>query len=257
MFGSCFLPSAIGKEKHSAGTCTAPSCNCGQGGCQGSSTALSHPPHGFPTISTNTARSKWRQHVITILLFYTFPVVSLPSAQTQPGQNENINYHVIVLLFYTFPVVSLPSAQTQQGQKEDINYHVIILFFYAFTVVSLPSAQAHKVTLKTWYTAQPWWKTSLMRVHLSFKTTFTFIYPLTPSGTWRTPGLSIHWCCLPTSFSVCLVFFPLSLCLARWFWLDLMNGKHVHTNAVCVSFQQLDLHVVWLPAGSWHRLPGW
>ena len=29
-----------------------------------------------------------------------------------------------------------------------------------------------------------------------------------PSRTWRTPGLSIPWCCLPTSSSVCLVFFP-------------------------------------------------
>ena len=38
-----------------------------------------------------------------------------------------------------------------------------------------------------------------------------------PSGTWWTPGLSIPWCCLPTTSSVCLVFFPLSLCLARWF----------------------------------------
>ena len=35
-------------------------------------------------------------------------------------------------------------------------------------------------------------------------------YPL-PSGTWRTPNLTIPWCCLPTSSSVCLVFFPLSL----------------------------------------------
>ena len=43
-----------------------------------------------------------------------------------------------------------------------------------------------------------------------------------PSGTWQTPGLSSPWCCLPTSFSVCLVFFPLSLCLARWFWPDLI-----------------------------------
>ena len=32
-------------------------------------------------------------------------------------------------------------------------------------------------------------------------------------------------CCLPTSFSVCLVFFPLLLCLARWFWPDLMKRK--------------------------------
>ena len=43
-----------------------------------------------------------------------------------------------------------------------------------------------------------------------------------PSRTWRTPGLSISWCCLPTSSSVCLVLFPLSLCLARWFLPDLM-----------------------------------
>ena len=35
------------------------------------------------------------------------------------------------------------------------------------------------------------------------------IFPcsLLPSGTWRTPGLFIPWCCLPTSSSVCLVFF--------------------------------------------------
>ena len=58
-----------------------------------------------------------------------------------------------------------------------------------------------------------------------------------PSVTWRTPGLSISWCCLPTSSSVCLVFFPLSLCLKRCLWPDLMNGKHDHTTAVCVSLQ--------------------
>ena len=57
-----------------------------------------------------------------------------------------------------------------------------------------------------------------------------------PSGTCRTSGLSIPWCCLPTSSSVCLVFFPLSLCLARWFWPDLMNGGHVHTTAKCNNF---------------------
>ena len=40
---------------------------------------------------------------------------------------------------------------------------------------------------------------------------------------------------LSSSSSVCLVFFPLSLCLARWFWPDLMNGTHEHTTVVCVS----------------------
>ena len=65
------------------------------------------------------------------------------------------------------------------------------------------------------------------------------IFPCSPlpSGVWRTPGLSIPCCCLPTSSSVCLVFFPLSLCLARWFWPDLMIRRHDHTTAVCVSLR--------------------
>ena len=86
------------------------------------------------------------------------------------------------------------------------------------------------------------------------------IFPCSPlpSGTWQTPGLSIPWCCLPTSSSVCPVFFSLSLCLARWFWPDLMNGRHDHTTAVCVSLLWSGgLCVVWLPAGSWHGLPHW
>ena len=104
---------------------------------------------------------------------------------------------------------------------------------------------------------------------------FTFTYPLTagvvgapqmtsqpvpssflcsplPWGTWRTPGLSILWCCLLASFSVCLVFFPFSLSPARWFWPDLMNGRHNHTTSVCVSLRCSGLRVVRLPAGSWH-----
>ena len=43
-------------------------------------------------------------------------------------------------------------------------------------------------------------------------------------------------------------FFP----LAKWFWPDLMNGRHDHITAVCVSLQWSGLHVVSLPAGSWH-----
>ena len=35
-----------------------------------------------------------------------------------------------------------------------------------------------------------------------------------PSGTRRTPGLSIPWCSLPTSSSIYLIFFPLSF--FRW-----------------------------------------
>ena len=71
-----------------------------------------------------------------------------------------------------------------------------------------------------------------------FTTSFLH-FPLFSTAVWsrtsRPPGLSIPWCCLPTSSSVCLVFYPLLLCLARWFWPDLMNGRHDHTTAVCIS----------------------
>ena len=51
---------------------------------------------------------------------------------------------------------------------------------------------------------------------------------------------------------------PLSLCLARWFWPDLMNWRHDHSAAVCVSLRSSGgLRVVRLPAGSWHGLPRW
>ena len=86
------------------------------------------------------------------------------------------------------------------------------------------------------------------------------IFPcsLLSSGTCRTPDLSIPWCCLPTSSSICLVFFPLSLCLARRFWQDLVDGRHDHTTAICISLRwSRGLHVVWLPAGPLHWLPRW
>ena len=85
----------------------------------------------------------------------------------------------------------------------------------------------------------PWPRGSLRRHRWLHKQFFLFFLcsPL-PSGTWRTPGLSVPRCCLPTSFSVCLVFFPLSLCLARWFGPDLMNGRHVHTSSVSISLNE-------------------
>ena len=55
-----------------------------------------------------------------------------------------------------------------------------------------------------------------------------------PSGTWQTPDLSIV---VFPPLLLCLCLLPLSLCLARWFWPDLMNRRHDHTTAVCVSLQ--------------------
>ena len=64
--------------------------------------------------------------------------------------------------------------------------------------------------------------------------------------------LSSHlFLCLP-----CLL--PPLKCLARWFWPDLMNGRHDHTSTVCVSLRSSGgLRVDRLPAGSWHGFPRW
>ena len=85
-----------------------------------------------------------------------------------------------------------------------------------------------------------------------FATSFLH-FSLFSTALWDLPNSRpVHsLCCLPTSSSVCLVCFPLSLCLARWFWSDLMNGKHDHTIAVWVSLRSSGgLRVVQLPAGS-------
>ena len=55
-----------------------------------------------------------------------------------------------------------------------------------------------------------------------------------------------------------LSFSPFHCFLARWFWPDLMNGRHDHTSAVCISLRWSGgIHAVRLPAGSWHRLSLW
>ena len=54
-----------------------------------------------------------------------------------------------------------------------------------------------------------------------FATSFLH-FSLFSTALWDLPN-NIPCCCLPTSSSVCLVFFPLSLCLARLFWPDQMN----------------------------------
>ena len=104
------------------------------------------------------------------------------------------------------------------------------------------------------------WTVRVARAPQMISQPVSSIFPCSPlpSGTLQTPGLSIPSCCLPTSSFVRLVFFPFSLCLVRWFWPELMNGRHHHTTAVYVSLRWSGrLCVVRLPAGSWHRLPRW
>ena len=87
---------------------------------------------------------------------------------------------------------------------------------------------------------------------LHFSLFSTALWDLANSRPVHSLMLSLYlFLCLP-----CL--FPLSLCLARWYWSDLMIWRHDHTNAVCVSLRSSGgLRVVQLPAGSWHGLPRW
>ena len=159
-------------------------------------------------------------------------------------------YVIVVAAIYMFPKVDFCqtlcwNTHTRQSHRQHQHLHrcnsgvlivnIIIIIIYPLTarVVGAPQMISQPISS-------------------------IFLCSLLPSGTWQTPGLSIPWCCLPSSSSVCLVFFPLSLCLARWFWPDPMNGRHVHTTAVCVSLRSSKgLRVVRSPAGSWHRLPRW
>ena len=74
------------------------------------------------------------------------------------------------------------------------------------------------------------------------------IFPCSPlpSWTWQTPGLSIPECCLPTSSFVCLVFFPLSLCLCK------MVLARPDEQETCPYHCSLSLFT-----GSWDGLPRW
>ena len=61
-----------------------------------------------------------------------------------------------------------------------------------------------------------------------FTTSFFLFFlcsPL-PSRTW------LPWCCPPTSSSVCLFYFPLSLCPARW------SAEHYRGEACCGLFER-------------------
>ena len=65
----------------------------------------------------------------------------------------------------------------------------------------------------------------------------SFLFCSLLSETWRTAGLSIPWCCLPTSLLSALSSSPLHFNLMRWFWPDMMNGKHVRTTSIGVSLR--------------------
>ena len=87
---------------------------------------------------------------------------------------------------------------------------------------------------------------------LHFSLFSTALWDLANSRPVNSPMLSSHlFVCLPCFLPPFTV--PCKMVLQP----DLMNGRHVHTTAVCISWQWSGLHVVQLPAGSWHGLPRW
>ena len=139
------------------------------------------------------------------------------------------------------------------GRKRKEKKNIII--YWIFEVQSTANVISERHTIRPMtgesltHSPSPITFTYNLHFHLS-PSPITFIYPLTemvagapqmtshqvsfiflcsqlPSGKWRTPRLSISWCCLLTSSPVCLVFFRLSLCLARWFYPDLINERHM------------------------------
>ena len=90
-------------------------------------------------------------------------------------------------------------------------------------------------------------------LHNQFLPFFSLVY--CPRGVGELQACPLRDVVFPP---LCIVFFPISLCLAWWFWSDLMNGRHVHTTLVCVSLLWSGgLRVIRLPAGSWHGLSPW
>ena len=65
------------------------------------------------------------------------------------------------------------------------------------------------------------------------------IFPVM-SASLRTPVLSISWCCVRSSSSVCLVFFPLSRGLAILFWPNLINNAYILTKSVLPATRLLE-----------------
>ena len=102
------------------------------------------------------------------------------------------------------------------------------------------------------------WPRGLFGHHRWFRNQFPLFSQLTTALWDFANSRPVQSLMLSFHLFLCLVFFPLSLCLARWFWPVLMNGRHDHTTAVCVFLRWSGgFRVVWLPAGSWHGLPLW
>ena len=91
-----------------------------------------------------------------------------------------------------------------------------------------------------------------------FATSFPH-FSLFSTALWDLPNSRpVHFLMLSSHLFLCLPCLPPFTAPYKMVWPDPMNGRHDHTTEVCVSLRSSgDLHVVQLPAGSWHGLPRW
>ena len=137
-------------------------------------------------------------------------------------------------------------------------------YSYVHTKVEWIRLVSYKMTSHKWTVLRDHYDLSLNREGRwgtadNFATSFLH-FSLFSTALWDLPNSRpVHSLMLSSHLFLCLPsLLPLSLCLARWFWPDLMNGKHDHTTVVCVSLRTAGgLRVVQLPAVSWHGLPRW
>ena len=90
-----------------------------------------------------------------------------------------------------------------------------------------------------------------------FATIFSLHFSLFSTAVWDLPNTRpVHSLMLSSHLFRCFpCLLPSFTVPCKTFWSDLMNRRHDHTTAVCVSLPWSGgLRVVHLPAGSWHRL---
>ena len=84
------------------------------------------------------------------------------------------------------------------------------------------------------------------RLHDQFPSFFSFLH--CPLGLGELQACPFPDVVFPPLFRSASSSCTFSLCLARWFWQDLMNGRHVHTTSVCISLQWTLMDSCWILA---------
>ena len=92
-------------------------------------------------------------------------------------------------------------------------------------MTSLYPSHRHRDFIFTFTYSLVAWVVGAPRMTSQPVSSISFFFSPLPSGTWRTPGLSIPWCCLPIFFLSALSSSPFHCALQGGFWPGLRNGR--------------------------------